>query len=116
MTDFADSTPAADAGAPAPSAAHSAADAGPVPYTIEGNSLLPFSRLAVWGFVVACVGLLTLSLLGLVGMVGAFMCSFAWRKMKDGNGRRGRGLAIAGMAVGLAALVITQVVRTIALA
>ena len=58
---------------------------------------LPFSRLAIWGFVLSCVSIFVF---GFIGALGAILSSRGFRAARQGT-VRGRGLAIAGMIIGL---------------
>ncbi|MEC5152529.1 DUF4190 domain-containing protein [Cryobacterium sp. GrIS_2_6] len=57
----------------------------------------PFSKMAIWGFVLACIGLIVF---GFVGALAATLSGRALRTIRQ-TGARGRGLAIAGMCIGL---------------
>lgn len=56
----------------------------------------PFSRLAIWGFVISCVSLVVF---GFIGVIGVVLSGRAFRSARQGL-VRGRGLAIAGMILG----------------
>jgi hypothetical protein len=56
-----------------------------------------FSRYAIWGFIISCVGLLVFAFIGVMGVV----LSARGLRETSGTGLRGRGLAIAGMIMGL---------------
>ena len=56
-----------------------------------------FSRYAIWGFIISCVGLLVFAFIGVMG----FVLSARGLRETQGRGFRGRGLAIAGMILGL---------------
>lgn len=56
----------------------------------------PFSRLAIWGFVISCVSLFVF---GFIGALGAALCGRGFRAAAQGRAR-GKGLAIAGMIIG----------------
>jgi hypothetical protein len=64
-------------------------------------ALLPFSKLAIFGFAIACVSLFVL---GWLGLVGAILSARGLRDIRHGL-VRGRGLAIAGFVVGAVAFV-----------
>ena len=57
---------------------------------------LPFSRQAIWGFVIACVSLFVF---GFIGALGATLSARGFRETIQGRAR-GRGLAIAGIVIG----------------
>lgn len=59
---------------------------------------LPFSQLAIWGFVISCVSLFVF---GFIGVIGVVLSSRGFRAATHGQAR-GRGLAIAGMIIGTA--------------
>ena len=58
---------------------------------------LPFSKSAIWGFVISCVSLLVFGFLGSLGVV---LSARGFRAAGLGI-VRGRGLAIAGMIIGM---------------
>ena len=57
---------------------------------------LPFSQLAIWGFVISCVSLFVF---GVIGALGAAIAARGYRAARLGQARGG-GLAIAVMIVG----------------
>lgn len=57
---------------------------------------LPFSKQAIWGFVISCVSLLVF---GFIGVIGVVLSSRGLTAARQGRAR-GRGLAIAGMIIG----------------
>jgi hypothetical protein len=57
---------------------------------------LPFSQLAIWGFVISC---LSLFIFGIIGVLGVALSARGFRAARMGTAR-GRGLAIAGMIIG----------------
>lgn len=57
---------------------------------------LPFSKPAIWGFVISCVSLFVF---GFIGALGAVISARGFRAARQGTAR-GRGLAIAGMIIG----------------
>lgn len=73
-------------GAPAPQ------QWGPAP-----QSRPPFSRTAIWGFVIGCVGLFVF---GFMGVLAVTLSARGLRKTRT-LGLRGRGLAVAGIVLGL---------------
>ena len=58
----------------------------------------PFSKAAIAGFIISCVGLFVFAMLG---PLGAAISGFGLRRAKE-QGLRGRGLAIAGIIIGAA--------------
>ncbi|WP_171814453.1 DUF4190 domain-containing protein [Arthrobacter dokdonensis] len=75
-----------------------------VPMGQEGTRVTarpPLSRTAIAGLVVACVSLVVLGFLGVLGMILGVM---GLREIRSGRAR-GRGLAVAGMAVGAVAFI-----------
>ena len=79
----------------------------PGPYLPPGHGGLgapqrpPMSKIAVWGFVIACVSLFVF---GFIGLVGMFLGGRGLRAIRTGRAR-GRGLAIAGIAIGAASFI-----------
>lgn len=67
---------------------------------------LPFSQLAIWGFVISCVSLFVF---GFIGVLGAALSGRGFRAAAQGRAR-GKGLAIAGMIIGAAGFVFWAVV------
>ena len=67
----------------------------PTPLTTPTR--LPFSWLAIWGFVLSCASIF---MFGFIGALGATLSSRGFRAARQGI-VRGRGLAIAGMIIGL---------------
>lgn len=65
-------------------------------YGAPASARPPFSRFAIWGFVVSCVSLL---IFGFIGILGVVLSAKAFSDARRGT-VRGRGLAIAGMIVG----------------
>ncbi|SEA36048.1 DUF4190 domain-containing protein [Leifsonia sp. 21MFCrub1.1] len=63
---------------------------------IPAPERLPFSKPAIWGFVIACVSLFVF---GFIGALGAAISARGFRAARQGI-VRGRGLAIAGMIIG----------------
>lgn len=57
---------------------------------------LPFSKAAIWGFILSCVSIFVF---GFVGALGASISARGFRAARMGTAR-GRGLAIAGMIIG----------------
>ncbi|WP_284984219.1 DUF4190 domain-containing protein [Arthrobacter sp. efr-133-TYG-118] len=57
----------------------------------------PFSKAAIAGFVISCIGLFALAM---VGPLGTAISGLGLRRARD-KGLRGRGLAIAGMILGI---------------
>ncbi|RKS86760.1 hypothetical protein DEU37_2417 [Microbacterium sp. AG790] len=60
---------------------------------------LPFSQLAIWGFVISCVSLFVF---GFLGTVGAIISAQGARAAIRGRAR-GKGLGLAGFAIGAVA-------------
>ncbi|OOP62793.1 hypothetical protein BMF89_07895 [Arthrobacter sp. SRS-W-1-2016] len=58
----------------------------------------PFSKAAIAGFIISCVGLFVFAM---VGPLGTALSGIGLRRARD-RGLRGRGLAIAGMIIGIA--------------
>ncbi|MGO4595811.1 DUF4190 domain-containing protein [Leifsonia sp. 2TAF2] len=67
---------------------------------------LPFSQLAIWGFVISCVSLFVF---GFIGTLGAALSGRGFRAAAQGRAR-GKGLAIAGMIIGAAGFLFWAVV------
>lgn len=67
---------------------------------------LPFSQLAIWGFVISWV---SLSVFGFIGALGAALCGRGFRAAAQGRAR-GKGLAIAGMVIGAAGFLFWAVI------
>lgn len=67
----------------------------PVPPTTPTR--LPLSQFAIWGFVLSCVSIFVF---GFIGALGAMLSSRGFRAARQGTAR-GRGLAIAGMIIGV---------------
>jgi len=59
---------------------------------------LPFSKSAIWGFVISCVSVFVFGFLGSLGVV---LSRRGFQAARLGTAR-GRGLAIAGMIIGMA--------------
>ena len=72
---------------------------------------LPFSQQAIWGFVLSCVSLFVFGFLGLLGVV---LASRGFRAANQGK-VRGRGLAIAGMIIGVVAFLFYAAVQLLRL-
>jgi len=62
----------------------------------------PFSKRAIAGFVLACVSVFYL---GAMGSLGAILCINSLTEIRGGRAR-GRGLAIAGIVVGLVSFIL----------
>jgi amino acid transporter len=90
MTEFPPPTPHT-AGSPDPSARTTP----PAPDSTPGR--LPFSKWTIWGFVLACISLFVFGFLGAIGVV---LSARGFRDARRGI-VRGRGLAIAGIIIGL---------------
>ena len=73
-------------------AAEGARIAPPVP-----PGRLPFSKPAIWGLVISCVSFFVFGFLGSLGVV---LSARGFRSARRGTAR-GRGLAIAGMIIGM---------------
>ena len=73
-------------------AAEGARIAPPVP-----PGRLPFSKPAIWGFVISCVSFFVF---GFIGGLGVVLSARGFRAARLGTAR-GRGLAIAGMIIGM---------------
>jgi amino acid transporter len=104
MTEFPPPTPPT-AGSPDPSTwtTPPAPDSAP--------ARLPFSKWTIWGFVLACISLFVFGFLGAIGVV---LSARGFRDARRGI-VRGRGLAIAGIIVGLVGFVfyaINFIIRT----
>jgi hypothetical protein len=69
----------------------------PHPYT-PVQKRAPFSKAAIAGFIISCVGLFVFAM---VGPLGTALSGIGLRRARD-RGLRGRGLAIAGMIIGIA--------------
>jgi len=95
MTDFPPPVPRGNYNVPEPEPAPVPVD----PWALDGvqRTRPPFSRMAIWGFVLACVGLIVF---GFVGALATALCGRALGTIRR-TGARGRGLAIAGMCIGL---------------
>lgn len=72
---------------------------------IASGAPLPFSKQAIWGFVIACV---TLFIFGFLGIAAAALSANAFREASRGH-VRGKGLAIAGMIIGTLSFVLNIV-------
>jgi hypothetical protein len=72
----------------------------------QGAQRLPFSQLAIWGFVISCVSLFVF---GFIGVLGAGLSGRGFRAAAQGRAR-GKGLAIAGMIIGAAGFLFWVVV------
>jgi hypothetical protein len=84
------------AAAPSPAAPFTSAPMAP-PYAAAGAAkVLPFSKLAIAGFVISCVSIFVF---GVIGAVGVTLSARGFRDARRGVAR-GRGLAIAGMIIG----------------
>lgn len=73
---------------------------------------LPFSQMAIWGFVLSCVSIFVF---GIIGALGVALSGRGLRAVRQGTAR-GRGLAIAGMiigAVGFLYYVISFIIRAL---
>ncbi|MFH5878570.1 DUF4190 domain-containing protein [Arthrobacter sp. NA-172] len=57
----------------------------------------PFSKAAIAGFVISCVGLIVFAA---AGLLGAVISVVSLRRIRE-RGLRGRGLAIAGLIIGV---------------
>lgn len=71
----------------------------------------PLSKMAISGFVIACISLIVFGFLGVVGML---LCGRGLREVRTGRAR-GRGLAIAGVVIGAVAFtfyLVNMFVRT----
>lgn len=66
------------------------------PY-VSVQARAPFSKAAIAGFIISCMGLFVFAMAGPLGVV---ISSMGFRRARD-NGLRGRGIAIAGMIVGV---------------
>jgi hypothetical protein len=77
------------------------------PSSNPAGGLSPYNKLAIWGFVIACVSAFIFGILGVVGVV------LSQRAIKQIalSGERGRGLAIAGTIIGIIAVVYYFVTR-----
>ncbi|WEO78710.1 DUF4190 domain-containing protein [Cryobacterium sp. SO2] len=97
MTDFPPPVPRDDyvapASAPAPAYAPATASA------VEGvqGTHPTFNKMAIWGFVIACVGLIVF---GFLGALAAALSSTGLKAIRR-TGERGKGLAIAGICIGI---------------
>ena len=72
----------------------------------------PFSRMAIWGFVLSCVSIIVF---GFVGALGVGLSGRGFRAAQRGI-VRGRGLAIAGMIIGTVGFLfyaVSFIVRTL---
>lgn len=58
----------------------------------------PFSKAAIAGFIISCIGLFVFAM---AGPLGTAVSGIGLRRARD-HGLRGRGLAIAGMVIGVA--------------
>ena len=101
MTDFPPPVPRDDYDVPEPARVDPWASSG-----VQGMRP-PFNKMAVWGFVLACVGLIVF---GFVGALATALCGRALRTIRR-TGARGRGLAIAGMCIGLVDFVFYVIAR-----
>ena len=95
MTDFPPPVPRDDDVAPAPAPAYTPATT-PEAYGVQGTRP-PFNKMAIWGFVIACVGLFVFGFLGALAAALSLQALKAIRR----TGERGKGLAIAGMCLGI---------------
>ncbi|WP_427018749.1 DUF4190 domain-containing protein [Pseudarthrobacter sp. P1] len=68
----------------------------PNPYT-PVQARAPFSKAAIAGFIISCVGLFVFAV---AGPLGTAISGIGFRRATD-RGLRGRGLAIAGMILGV---------------
>ncbi|MHC6222091.1 DUF4190 domain-containing protein [Arthrobacter sp. MMS24-S77] len=57
----------------------------------------PFSKAAITGFIISCVGLFVFAM---AGPLGTAISGIGFRRARE-HGLRGRGLAIAGMVIGI---------------
>jgi hypothetical protein len=73
---------------------------------VQAAQRLPFSQLAIWGFVISCVSLFVF---GFIGVLGAGLSGRGFRAAAQGRAR-GKGLAIAGMVIGAAGFLFWAVV------
>ncbi|MDQ1608087.1 MAG: hypothetical protein QOE16_819 [Microbacteriaceae bacterium] len=83
----------------------------PTPLAAATPARLPFSKWTIWGFVLACISLFVFGFLGAIGVV---LSARGFRDARRGI-VRGRGLAIAGIIVGLVGFVfyaINFIIRT----
>ena len=97
MTDFPPPVPRDDYVAPASASAPAATPAtAPAAYGVQGTRPA-FNKMAIWGFVIACVALFVF------GFLGALAAAFSGQALKAirRTGERGKGLAIAGMCLGI---------------
>lgn len=67
------------------------------PYT-PVKARAPFSKAAVAGFIISCIGLIVFAV---AGPLGTALSGIGFRRARE-HGLRGRGLAIAGMILGAA--------------
>jgi len=56
----------------------------------------PFSKAAIWGFIISCISLIVF---GFIGVLGVVISARGFRAARQGAAR-GRALAIAGMILG----------------
>lgn len=68
----------------------------PNPYA-QVQARAPFSKAAIAGFIISCVGLFVFAMAGPLGTV---ISGMGFRRARD-HGLRGRGLAVAGMILGV---------------
>lgn len=101
MTDLPPERPSDDSDLPRyapPPAADSASDSAPrPPAAYLGVSRPSFSKQAIAGFAVSCIALFVFGFLGILG----FVLSMRGLRATRDIGLRGRGLAIAGVIIGL---------------
>ena len=105
MTDFPPPTPPADS-TPEPAAWPPPTGQGLPVYPVaatpaDATAGLPFSKLAIAGFVVSCVSIF---IFGWLGVLGALFSARAIGAARRGL-VRGRGLAIAGFVIGVVGFV-----------
>jgi hypothetical protein len=99
--------PPADQGLPTyPAPAPGAPPFAPFPPAAEAAPALPFSKLAIAGFVVSCISIFVF---GWLGALGAILSSRAYSAARRGQ-VRGRGLALAGFIVGVVGFVLYAII------
>lgn len=97
MTDFPPPVPRDGYVVPAPAPAPTSAPT--ITSAVDGaqGTRPPFDRMAIWGFVIACVALVVFGFLGVLATALSGRALQAIRR----TGARGKGLAIAGMCLGI---------------
>jgi len=74
----------------------------PLPHRASGTPPgQAWNKMAVWGFVAACISLF---IFGFLGLLGIFFSLRGLREIRA-SGARGRGLAIAGAIIGAASFI-----------